>query len=808
ESHWLRVPVALTITGQPPLQQPPSNPTVCISAAPSVVIQYLFSAVIAKVQLRMDVLFKSINVRDLLPTHDLDDSSPLSAPDLRLLIDRLDAHSEQIKSKVRNYILSHQSHFSQLLSLSSDSVSHSTSIASQLDSLLSLLSDDPTDGEIKRTLDQIRVSVKDLNAKKAQLMIVKVIASLSERLEEARELVRSGQFVQAAKLLVELKAALRVGEEEESEKEVVVYCLLRKEWLDLFEEIQDMLVKFMVSAVRFDQKSERFLVLHCPSIGGADNVELPTALEAMDILGILHYGLARTADLFIKHAMTPATNLKSRISFVEESNESHGQWEAASLKIVPCSDTKNERMYGEAIFSRLADIVKFIYKFVCLQNGSWMSSFGKLSWPRMSELVISNFLTKIVPDDASKLPDFQRIIIISSEFETTLKEMKFISASDKNDERLSSFADNVEVHFALRKKIEILGTARKFILQCDYTFPQEFRSKESYSRDSASTDHVVDLIFSSERCVVSAAASQLMELVHQTLKDVCLSSPRVALEFYHAARDVLLLYEAVVPVKLERQLDGINQVAVLLHNDCLFLSEEILGLAFEYRPDFPNSIKEHAVFADIAPRLQLLAEAVLQKHIQVVIFNLKEAIDGADGFQNTHQMQQYESAKFSMDQVVFILEKVRLLWEPILLPPTYKRCMCMVLDSVFSKISREILLLDDIAAEETLQLQRLIFLLIENLSTLLESLSAINVNKSSDESYPDPLDVQIPSIRKLQKLADMLDMPLKTITEGWEIGDLLTCGFALSEVVDFIKAIFTDSPLRKDCLWRIQNTYF
>lgn len=34
-------------------------------------------------------------------------------------------------------------------------------------------------------------------------------------------------------------------------------------------------------------------------------------------------------------------------------------------------------------------------------------------------------------------------------------------------------------------------------------------------------------------------------------------------------------------MKLERQLDGINQVAVLIHNDCLYLSQEILGLAFE-----------------------------------------------------------------------------------------------------------------------------------------------------------------------------------------------------------------------------------
>lgn len=54
-------------------------------------------------------------------------------------------------------------------------------------------------------------------------------------------------------------------------------------------------------------------------------------------------------------------------------------------------------------------------------------------------------------------------------------------------------------------------------------------------------------------------------------------------------------------------------------------------------------------------------------------------------------------------QVVFILEKVHIIWEPLLLPSTYNRSMCMVLESVFSRITRDILLLDDMAAEETLQ---------------------------------------------------------------------------------------------------------
>lgn len=95
------------------------------------------------------------------------------------------------------------------------------------------------------------------------------------------------------------------------------------------------------------------------------------------------------------------------------------------------------------------------------------------------------------------------------------------------------------------------------------------------------------------------------------------------------------------------------------------------------------------MFADIAPSFYQMAEYILQKQIQLVDNSLMEvfliplldifivffmyswsllfhfysiatnfqAIDGADGFQNTHQPQQFELAKFSLEQVslLFIL---------------------------------------------------------------------------------------------------------------------------------------------------------
>lgn len=60
----------------------------------------------------------------------------------------------------------------------------------------------------------------------------------------------------------------------------------------------------------------------------------------MQVVGILDYGLAKVADLMIKHFIKPAVNYGSPIKFVEELNQGSGEMTDALLKMVSSVDPK------------------------------------------------------------------------------------------------------------------------------------------------------------------------------------------------------------------------------------------------------------------------------------------------------------------------------------------------------------------------------------------------------------------------------------------------------------------------------------
>ncbi|KAF0897030.1 hypothetical protein E2562_031329 [Oryza meyeriana var. granulata] len=586
------------------------------------------------------------DVRELLlsTTADADPSTPLSAPDLRLLIDRLRIRSDRLYASALAFASSHRAPLASALLRAADSAASSASLESSLASALSPLSSSPDLSDLRSLSDRLLAARRELRERQEHLAVASSVADLAARLRAARA---SPDPLAAAAAAAELKPLLVDPEGSgSSQDEPVVFGLLRSEWEQLVDELQVMLAKNLEECVEFAPEGGKMVVRAAPrgNSSGTPGVELRVALQALEIIDAIDYGMAKLADLMIKHVLVPAISKISVAVSGEVLEKSGPEYPISILCVVPTEELQGYKD-GSALYSRIIDVIKFVRENICGENITWMKSFSKLTWSRISDLVIKHFISKAVPHEASKLIEFQDVVRSTTEFENTLRNMMFIS-HDKRDGKLTQFVDDVEVHFAVRKRNEILVKARDLLVQYDYDNPLASHNRE---------DSIVDLLCLPEKCFISKSALQLMKLVHGALKDACLSSTRVAKELCYAARDALLLYKAIVPVQLEKQLDSINQVAAIIHNDFYHLSQEILGLAFEYRADFPGDLQKLVLFVDLAPTFSQMADGVLTRQIQLVTANLIEAIDGADGFQNTHQPQHYESAKFSIEQKNYTL---------------------------------------------------------------------------------------------------------------------------------------------------------
>lgn len=216
----------------------------------------------------MDILVNSVDVRDLLSSPDLLDSpsSPLSAPDLRLLISRLESHTLKIKSKVQSYLLSHQNDFSSLFSQCSDVVFRSEELSGQVSELLSLISKNPIEADLSGIIGETVEKKKQVREKKELLELLGVVLELNDKLRVVKEDIRIGRVVEAAEGLKELKTAMRIRNDELADEvvegEPVVYGLLRNEWAQCFEEVYYDF--FLYLLFRFEsQFTETYMVLRC-----------------------------------------------------------------------------------------------------------------------------------------------------------------------------------------------------------------------------------------------------------------------------------------------------------------------------------------------------------------------------------------------------------------------------------------------------------------------------------------------------------------------------------------------------------------
>ncbi|GBG79942.1 hypothetical protein CBR_g30206 [Chara braunii] len=634
-------------------------------------------------------------------------------------------------------------------------------------------------------------------------------------------------------------------------------------------------------------------------------------------------------------------------------------------------------------FRKILVVVQFIREHIMGGKPVRMRQLGRTLWPRLAEAIIKGPLGKAVPNKTAELADFQKVADLTVGFEQSLVQEGLISFPDDAEETanesapaeekekiasgesegtthgdgdaaggrssdtgavgrasssrevsaaakaqvllLSTFAADVDVHFAVKKRKRVVVKARDLLMNSDFA-PVVVSSRteifldrsllEGYERlgkdggrgsngwkresDAKGVERINDpphpdpdsvleaevvqsedvsspgskadfcdaklevddegRFFLLETCRVSIAAKQLVLIAHQAMEEACISTERTAMDLYHAGRDALLLYRAIVPVKHAAQLSRSALLGMLLYNDCLYIAHHLMTMGIQYRRSLLPSLRRKVVFVDLARSFQLMAEDACLQHIELQHSELMKALDQGQGFRYTDDPQHYRDASSALRQAVDILTRLAAIWKPILSKKAYLHIMGAVMDGAVARLVADVISLQDMAEEETVQLRALLSYFVKALPPLLEldspggttagevmedlqskgplseALRRLARERAEGECdhgvggvrVPPTLhgegrgslghgstgllgvkegsltmDDALPSWKKLLKLIEVLALHLTQLAEAWERGELYSSGFTQAEVRNLVEAIFSETPQRKDCLMRI-----
>jgi protein transport protein DSL1/ZW10 len=191
------------------------------------------------------------DVRELLlsTTADADPSTLLSAPDLRLLIDRLRLRSDRLHASALSFAASHRGALADALLRAASAAESSAALESSLAPALAPLASSPDLSDLKALADRLLAARRELAERQEHLAAASSVAALSARLREARA---AESPLDTAAAAAELESLLIHPEGSGSDQdEPVVFGFLRSDWEQLIDEVTKFFRVFQLVRISF-----------------------------------------------------------------------------------------------------------------------------------------------------------------------------------------------------------------------------------------------------------------------------------------------------------------------------------------------------------------------------------------------------------------------------------------------------------------------------------------------------------------------------------------------------------------------------
>lgn len=651
-----------------------------------------------------------------------------------------------------------------------------------------------------------------------RINLVQNLVSVYQGIEMARKNLTPGKYVACAERLH--KASESLESIASSGCEAKVYRALKSELSDVVSDLSLKLreewakfVSWKPKAIpdnpKLDVLSSVELRITTQSTTGLCVADVAQGMKLLAVTGVWTEKIKSFARKLLEMFIRPLITHKN-LSLVC-SNESTTK---QVLRIILSSKPQGSvtEMYHNlrAIFTAVHRILSEEFQ------QEWMVGIGEIVCLEMSELIIAHRLATAIPKDSLELAQYGELSSQTREFEASLVDLGLVSK--EKCQKLGKYTDDVNSHFAAQKSQDLLAHARRILMKpihdtvtVTQVDPLEkladlaiSSSAEAPSSNLASlstttqctTSELSGLKFSFPTCVISKSVQEYIDLLYSTLKE-CSTTPSMALHLFTTSRNMVDLFSAVLPSYHRQTISELPRMAIVQHNNCLYLAHHLITLGHQFHSHLPPPLNsEVATFVDQVPLIRQLGEQVFLNELRKQSTTILNVIKTCGGFDNVSEDHRSQCVRRGIQQALLHTVKLSQVYAEVMPEIIHCKSVGALLNVITSEVVKNVIALEDIAMDDATELHAILNLVIERGPLVLST--------SDDGTQSRLLMKHCSSWGKLSELTIVLDASLQKIVDSWDGGNgQLAQEFTPVEIRGLIKALFKNTERRAAALAKI-----
>jgi centromere/kinetochore protein ZW10 len=326
-------------------------------------------------------------------------------------------------------------------------------------------------------------------------------------------------------------------------------------------------------------------------------------------------------------------------------------------------------------------------------------------------------------------------------------------------------------------------------------------------RQSQATEQEVSL---REAYTITGIPDALMDVITQVVADVeTLRQPEfektvigpASSGLFDIPKEVLTVYRATSAAYYSKEMAD----DMLIYNDCLRLSDRLRSLISELAhkdvisnrpPKLQPSIRMDV--QDDIKMIESFGRRAYAKEMESQRTIIRDLLDGAQGFQSCTTPPFAIECDNAISMTVDRVHEVKRQWEDVLSHSALLQSLGSLVSTALAKFITDLEDLSDISEKESQKLRYYC----DQLSTL----SKLFTTAGPGGDARDETSIYTPNWFRFQYLSEILDGTLADIKYMWTEGEL-KLEMGAEEVIDLIKALFSDSEHRRKAIGDIRRAF-